>query len=127
MKRTSGSDANPSAVKKFGVHISGVTEPIVRLVGELRSRLKPATYLDWSDTPLEPESPYRARLTTPAEQLPDGVEVSQRDVVRGEITAIYEVRCACGKRWFNPQFETVQLCPRCDCAVLLTRPDAHSS
>jgi hypothetical protein len=127
MKRTSGSDANPSAVKSFGVHFSEVAQPIVRLVGDLRSRLKPATYVDWSDTPLEPESPYRARLTMPAEQLPDGVELGQRDVVRGEITAIYEVRCACGKRWFNPQFENVQLCPRCGCAVLLSRPDSLSS
>ena len=127
MKRASGSDGHPSVSKKLGVHASGITSPIVRLVGDLRSRLKPATYVDWSDTPQEPESPYRARLTMPAEQLPDGVEVTQREVVRGEITAIYEIRCACGKRWFNPQFENVQICPRCGCAVLLNRPDAHST
>ncbi len=126
MKSTAGTEGRSFKVRKFEATV-GLTDSIARLVGDLRSRLKPDTYVDWSDTPQEPQSPYRARLTMPAEQLPEGVEVSQREVVRGEITAIYEVRCQCGKRWFNPQFENVQLCPRCGCAVLLERPHSHSS
>jgi hypothetical protein len=92
-------------------------------VGRLRDRLKPAEYVDWADTPEVPESPYRARLSLPVEHSPAGVEVRERDVVRGELKVVYEVRCACGRRWFNPRLERVQLCPRCDRAVLLHPPE----
>jgi hypothetical protein len=85
----------------------------------LRDRLLPTVYVDARDVPDLPESPYRARLTIPLEQGPDGVEVLERDVVRGEMTMIYEVHCPCGKRWFNPRHENVQVCPRCGRAVLL--------
>ena len=89
----------------------------------LRNRLRPSQYVDWSDLPAEPESPYRARLTVRKEEVPDEIELGKRDVVPGEMKVIYEVRCACGKRWFNPRRENVQLCPRCDRAVLLRDPD----
>lgn len=101
---------------------AAVPAPIMRLVSGLRDRLRPNSYVDWSDIPDEPESPYRARLTLLPERGPDGLDVREREVVRGEVTTIYEVRCPCGKRWFNPQFENVQICPRCSCAVLLQRP-----
>jgi len=126
MKRTSAVDGHAPSIRMKWLHAPGIASPIVRLVGSLRERMKPATYVDWSDTPREPESPYRARLTMPVEENDDGVEVREREVVRGEITAIYEIRCACGKRWFNRHFENVQVCPRCNCAVLLARPEAHS-
>jgi len=42
--------------------------------------------------------------------------------VRGEIKAIYEIRCPCGRRWFNPRLEKVQVCPRCGRAVLVMQP-----
>jgi len=92
-------------------------------VDRVRDRLRPTTYVDWSDVPDGPVSPYRARLTLAPEQSPEGVEVRERDVVRGEMKVVYEIRCACGKRWFNPRLERVQLCPRCGHAVLLQAPD----
>ena len=92
-------------------------------IGRLRDRLGPTEYVDWSDTPDLPACPYRARLTLPAEHTPPGVEVRERDVVRGEIKVIYEVRCGCGRRWFNPRLERVQLCPRCGRAVLVEPPE----
>jgi len=94
-----------------------------RWVHRLRDRLRPTAYVDWRDTPAEPESPYRARLTLAPEHAPEGVEISERDVVRGEMKVVYAIRCACGKRWFNPRLERVQLCPRCGRAVLLQTPD----
>ena len=93
--------------------------PLTRWINALRDRLLPTVYVDARDVPDLPESPYRARLTIPLEQGPDGVEVLERDVVRGEMTMIYEVHCPCGKRWFNPRHENVQVCPRCGRAVLL--------
>jgi hypothetical protein len=92
-------------------------------VDRLRDRLGPTTYVNWSDVPDEPLSPYRARLTMPADEDTSGTELQERDVVRGKARMIYEVRCDCGKRWFNPTFERVQLCPRCERAVLLDEPN----
>jgi hypothetical protein len=91
-------------------------------VDRLRDRIGPTTYVDWSDTPEEPLSPYRARLTMPVDEDADGTELQEREVVRGRVRMICEVRCDCGKRWFNTKFERLQLCPRCDRAVLLDEP-----
>jgi hypothetical protein len=99
-----------------------VPAPLMRMVSGVLERLKPTAYVDWSDIPDTPESPYRARLTIPPEETPNGFAVSEREVVRGEWTTIYEIRCRCGKRWLNPRFERIQLCPRCDRAVLLNPP-----
>jgi hypothetical protein len=85
----------------------------------LRDRLRPQAYVDYMDIPEGPQSPYRARLTLLPEQGPSGEDVQSREVVRGEMKVVYEIRCACGKRWFNPRLERIQLCPRCDRAVLL--------
>lgn len=98
------------------------TDSAVGWLHRIRDRLKPAEYVDWSALPAEPESPYRARLTVPKEQVPDDVEIGDREVVQGTMKIVYEVRCACGKRWFNPHLENVQVCPRCSRAVLLRDP-----
>jgi hypothetical protein len=95
------------------------SRPLMRLMNVLRDRLQPTEYVDWSDAPDVPESPYRARLSPTAERSSREVEVGESEVVRGEVTMIYEVRCPCGKRWFNLQPEHMQLCPRCGRAVLL--------
>jgi hypothetical protein len=92
-------------------------------VDRLRDRLGPTTYVNWSDVPDEPLPPYRARLTLPPDEESSGTEIQERDVVRGKVRTIYEVRCDCGTRWFNTKFERVQLCPRCDRAVLLDEPN----
>ena len=105
--------------------------PVERVPGaswlsRLRDRVAPTQYIDGSDLPAEPESPYRARLTVPKEQVPDDVEIGEREVVSGRMRVVYEVRCACGRRWFNPRLENVQLCPRCGRAVLLRDPAQES-
>jgi len=89
---------------------------------QVRDRLAPTEYVNAADLPDEPLSPYRARLTVQKEQAPDDFETGEREVVAGEMKIIYQVRCACGKRWFNPRCENVQLCPRCGRAVLLRDP-----
>ena len=99
----------------------------MRMVSSMLDRLKPTAYVDWSDTPDTPESPYRARLTIPPEESDNGLDVREREVVRGKWATIYEVHCPCGKRWFNPRFERVQLCPRCNRAVLLNPPGTEVS
>jgi hypothetical protein len=106
-----------------GEHAGVVGRRFGHWMGRLRDRFKPTEYVEWADTPEAPECPYRARLSLPVEHLPAGVEVRERDVVRGEMKVVYEVRCACGRRWFNPRLERVQLCPRCGRAVLLHPPE----
>ena len=122
MTRIENPGEQPSADRSPRLDTATLPAPIMRLVNGLRARLKPNTYVDWTDIPDEPESPYRARLTVLPERSTDGLDVREREVVHGEVKAIYEVRCPCGRRWFNPQFENVQLCPRCDSAVLVQRP-----
>lgn len=117
-RATRASHTSPQSVRAYIQH-ARVTTWLQRL----RNRLTPSQYVDWSDLPDEPESPYRARLTVHKEDVPDDIEIGAREVVSGEMKVIYEVRCSCGKRWFNPRRENVQLCPRCDRAVLLRDPD----
>jgi len=95
---------------------------IVEWLDRLRDRLTPTQYVDGRDVPDELESPYRARVTRRREPAPQDVETGEREIVAGEMKIVYEVRCSCGKRWFNTRLENVQICPRCDRAVLLRDP-----
>jgi len=89
------------------------------MVGRLRRRFERTVYVSAADLPDEPVSPYRARITRPPEQEDEGVEVREREVVRGKTSVVYEIRCVCGRRWFNRRRERLQICPRCARAVLL--------
>jgi len=120
MTRTGNTDDRAPFDGSPRVDVRAAAGALNRLVDGLRNRLRPTVYVDGRDVPDPPESPYRARLTLPAEQNHDVVELLEREVVRGEMKTIYEIRCPCGKRWFNPRLENVQLCPRCGCAVLLS-------
>jgi hypothetical protein len=85
----------------------------------VRARLGPTTYVDFADIPEERPCPYRARLTLPKEAREANADLDEREVVRGKVRMLYEIRCACGRRWFSPKIEIAQICPRCDRAVLL--------
>jgi hypothetical protein len=85
----------------------------------VRARLGPTTYVDFADIPDERPCPYRARLTLPQEVREANADLDEREVVRGKVRMLYEIRCACGRRWFSPKLEIAQICPRCDRAVLL--------
>jgi hypothetical protein len=122
MARTEDAREHASAHGRRRFIDRAVAGPLGRLVNGLRNRFAPTVYVDGCDIPELPESPYRARLTIPIEHAPEGVEVREREVVRGRMKVVYEVRCACGRRWFNPRLERVQLCPRCGRAVLLQLP-----
>lgn len=95
---------------------------VTRWFSRLRHSLGPTVYVNACDVPDEPDSPYRARLAIPVGQSLTGEDVEERELVRGEINVVYQARCACGRRWFSPRLERVQLCPRCGRAVLLDTP-----
>lgn len=123
MTRTVGGDRPPLLATPQRMRGLADRTRIRGWLHRLRDRLHLTEYVDWSDLPAEPESPYRARVSPPKDQTPDDVELGRRDVVQGSMKVVYEIRCACGKRWFNPHLENIQLCPRCDRAVLLRDPD----
>jgi hypothetical protein len=86
-------------------------------------RLKATEYVEYRDIPEEPLGPYRARVSVQMEGGADGVEVSEREIVRGEMQMVYSIRCACGRRWFDVTPERLQVCPKCGRAVLLQSLD----
>lgn len=122
MARASGRHGDDAAAS--GPHTGDLARPgkVASWVSRLRKRLGSTEYVDAADVPDLPESPYRARLTISPGHVTPGVEVRERDIVHGRLKVVYEVRCPCGKRWFNPRFENVQVCPRCGNAVLLEKP-----
>jgi hypothetical protein len=100
---------------------SGV-QPFGRLgdwLSGMKARFVPTTYVDFADIPDEQPCPYRARLTLPKEVRESSADLEEREVVRGKARVLYEIRCACGRRWFSPKLEIAQICPRCDRAVLI--------
>jgi hypothetical protein len=86
-------------------------------------RFKATEYIDYHDVPDDPQSPYRARVNMAVDMGPDGVEVSEREIVRGEMQKVYSIRCPCGRRWFDATPERLQVCPKCGKAVLLLSID----
>jgi hypothetical protein len=94
---------------------------------EMRARLAREAYIDANDIPDEDEGPYCARLTMAEERGPDGLEVRERDIVRGRVDIVYAIRCPCGRRWFSPKFESVHVCPKCSRAVLIQPPRSTRS
>jgi len=85
----------------------------------VKARFGPTSYVDFADIPDERPCPYRARLTLPKEARESNADLDEREVVRGQARVLYEIRCACGRRWFSPKLEIAQICPRCDRAVLI--------
>ena len=81
-------------------------------------------YVDAAEVPAEPEGPYRARLEVAAHTAtPEGIAVSEREVVHGQLQLIYRTRCTCGHQWDALQFQRMSLCPQCGRAVLVAVPE----
>jgi len=97
-------------------------------VDTVRGKLHPETYVDFHAIPDPPEGPYRARV--PAARFrfaPEEVDVSEPEIVPGELRVLYVTRCSCGRRWVAPRFETIAICPKCRRVVVVTDPGSSTS
>jgi hypothetical protein len=99
----------------------------INLKGWLRQvrgkRTAEEVYVESTAVPEEPAGPYRARLAKASqERVVQGIDVSEREVVAGELEGHHEIRCPCGHHWPSPQPQRMNLCPKCNRAVLVDVP-----
>jgi hypothetical protein len=57
--------------------------------------------------------------------MPEGIKVDERRVGRAVARWILQVRCDCGRRWFEAEALDTATCPRCGVLVYVDM-DAHS-
>jgi hypothetical protein len=80
-------------------------------------------YVDGAQLPAEPEGPYRARMAEAKHHpAPRGIDVSEPEVVTGQLQLLYRIHCPCGHQWDTTDFQRVSLCGKCDRAVLVELP-----
>ena len=60
-------------------------------------------------------------------RMPEGIEVVERRVGRAIGQWILEVRCECGRRWFEVEAVDTGKCPRCGALVLIRIEDTGPS
>jgi hypothetical protein len=90
-------------------------------------RPREEVYVHFAEAPVEPEGPYRARLAAATRQSAvEGIDVSEREVMRGELQVLYRTRCPCSHQWDTLDFHRMSICPKCGCAVLVDVPKLAS-
>ncbi len=94
-------------------------------IRDVRGRHPPEeTYVDSAEAPVEPEGPYRARMTkSEHERVVEGIDVTERETVKGEVQLIYRTRCPCGHQWESAELQRFTLCSKCGRAVLAELPN----
>jgi hypothetical protein len=93
-------------------------------IRDVRGKQAPdETYVDSAAAPVEPEGPYRARLTkSDHERAVEGIDVTERETVKGEVQVLYRTHCPCGHQWESAELQRFTLCSKCDRAVLAELP-----
>jgi hypothetical protein len=101
---------------------------INKWVDTVRGKLHPETYVDFHAIPDPPEGPYRARVPSARFRFdPDEFDVSEPEIVQGDLRVLYVTRCYCGRRWATARFETIANCPNCGRVVVVTDPGSVTS
>ena len=93
-------------------------------IRDVRGKRTPEeVYVDSTTVPEEPAGPYRARQEKAAqERVVEGIEVTERETVSGELRLLFQTRCPCGHQWEAAQFQRMTICPNCGRAVLVNVP-----
>jgi hypothetical protein len=53
------------------------------------------------------------------EQLPPGIVVEETEMGRATGQWVVQIRCECGRRWFDVQMVKTARCPRCETMVVV--------
>jgi hypothetical protein len=56
----------------------------------------------------------------------EGIDVSERETVKGEVQVIYRTNCPCGHKWESAELQRFTLCSNCGRAVLAELPKLPS-
>ena len=83
---------------------SGSSPSLIRLVGAQEGAHEDEDNVDTARLP---------RIT----RMPEGIEVTEERLGQATAQWILEVRCECGRRWFELQAIETARCPRCDTLV----------
>lgn len=65
------------------------------------------------------ETSYIGAPLARIEQLPQGILVEETAMGRATGQWIVQIRCDCGRRWFDVEMIKTARCPRCDSMVLI--------
>lgn len=60
------------------------------------------------------DTTYLSALLPRIEQLPPGIVVEETEMGRATAQWIVQIRCECGRRWFDVQMVKTARCPRCE-------------
>ena len=106
----------------------GLPMKIKDWIRDVRGKQPPEeTYVDSAEAPVEPEGPYRARLTTSEHhRVVEGIDVTERETVKGEVQVVYRTHCPCGHHWDSAELQRFTLCSICGRAVLAELPKLPS-
>lgn len=73
-------------------------------------------------TPIHADEDERSYIGAPlprVEQMPEGIVVEERSVGRAYAQWIVQIRCECGRRWFEVEAVSTATCPRCGMALVV--------
>jgi hypothetical protein len=62
---------------------------------------------------------YLSALLPRIEQLPAGIVVEETEMGRATGQWVVQIRCECGRRWFDVQMVKTARCPRCETMVVV--------
>ena len=87
--------------------------------------ISPARLLRYLDEKETVDAPGEGGAVPRIKSMPEGITVDERRVGRAVAQWVLQVRCDCGRRWFEMEAVDCTTCPRCGVLVYVDM-DAHS-
>jgi len=84
---------------------------------------EPVAAPDVEDTAFITSALPRVEQLPPRVEPPPGIIVEEKEMGRATGQWIVQIRCDCGRRWFDVAMVKTARCPRCDALVVVTEID----
>ena len=89
-------------------------EPAVQQAEDGPGKTREVPHISESEYELEfDEDTTPGRVLPRIERLPEGIEVVERPLGHANAQWLLQVRCECGRRWFDLEPLKTATCPRC--------------